>query len=364
VSKPQELQKFNFFIPLKEILVFCAPLLDLSVTARDSLGQSNFSKLLLIYWVFVSMLLSNLYRGIVVENIVAPSNFEYPVTFDDLKNHSFQIFATESLLTYGSQYKSTFLQHVFDCMRKIGNCPPFSYSLNIAADMKLESAIKKIKIYRNHTKLQMKNSLSKFERRMLNVYAENAKIQQVYEEFMKTNLSVSQAEDEGRNLVSDYLYQHTKSIDFSNLSAAFEEIMICDGTVFVGFIEDVMEIKRRLPARSVTTGQKFYASQTQGYEHNIRYNLPVTGSSSSNEKVPRNLRAAFESGIFNAWKNFVLRLNYINLKVRTKRENVTMKLESRVISFFVSFYVFAAMLSIVLLVENLGSVWNIVVRKR
>ena len=110
------MQKLGLVLPLKEIYVFFASLLDISVTIRSTLGKSNFLKLLLFYWVLVSMLLSNLYRGIVVENIVAPTNFLYPVNFDDLKVHSFQIFAIESFDKSDlSLYKSAFFHHLITC---------------------------------------------------------------------------------------------------------------------------------------------------------------------------------------------------------------------------------------------------------
>jgi len=361
--KPGRLQKLGLYIPLKEILVFCSPMLDLSVSDRDLQEQSNFSKMLLLYWMFVSLLLSNLYRGIVVENIVAPSDFEYPVKYDDLKIHSFQIFTTKAYLTYETQYKSAFIEYLLTCM-KTEQCPPIGNPTETID--KFQSTIYALSSNRMFTEASVKDSISKFERRILNVYS--AYIQHVYVEFMKNNLTLEQADIEGQKLLPDYLYRLTQSMGSKNLSSAFDEIMMCNRTVFVGLKEDLAEIKQRLPARSVKTGQRFYASATHGYEHDIRYGFSDTGSYFSDEKVPRNFRAVFESGSFNAWQDFILRTNYLNFRVQTKREHVAMKLQSGILSFFVSIYVFLSLLFIILLTENIRSTlegvdWNIVVNK-
>jgi len=100
-------------------------------------------------------------------------------------------------------------------------------------------------------------------------------------------------------------YEHTQCFDPKNLNAVFDEIMTCKSTVFAGLIEHLREIKHRLPPRSIKTGQKFFTSETHSYEKQIIYSFSDTGSATSDDKVPRNFRAVFESGIFNAWKSFI-----------------------------------------------------------
>jgi len=355
------MQKLGFYLPLRETLVFCAPLLDLAVSFRDNFGKFNVPKLLLLHWVFVSMLLSNIYRGIVVENIVIPRDFQYPVTFDDLKTHSFQIFAIESF-DHSTFVESAFYEHVSSCFFIDDKCPPVGNLSDKDIYEKYQSLLETLR-KSSLAERQAKRVLSKFERRLLDVYSENEIIHSLYEDFMMNKLTFEQAETEGQKLVSEYLYRRTQSIEPKNLNAVFYETMTCNRTAFTGFVEHLAEIKRRLPTRSVKTGHKFYVSETHGYEHNIRYIVPTTGSASSDEKVPRNFKAVFESGIFNAWQDFILCLSYMNLRVRTKREYVAMKLESGILSLFLSFFVFAGLLSIILLLEHIKSVFQIIFRR-
>jgi len=196
-----------------------------------------------------------------------------------------------------------------------------------------------------------KHNVTDFERQIMDVYRAN--IKSVYEKYIEDKLTFEEAETEGKKLVSGYLYEHTQSFEPKNLNALFGEIMTCNSLVFVGQIDELKEIKHRLPARSVKTGQKFYTSKTHGYEKHIRYSLPDTGSATSDDKVPRNFRAVFESGIFHAWQEFILRLKSTHLRVRTEREPKAMKLESRILSFFVSFFGFGSFLSVILFVEKL-----------
>jgi len=302
------------------------------------------------------MLLSNLYRGIVVENIVAPKNFEYPEKFDDLKYHSFHIFAIESFDNIFNISKSAFYRQLKICIDRRTQCSA-DYTLSKETQRKLFDVFKKVgKNSRFHidTDIMGEKIFSGFKRRVMDVYSAN--IIPVYEKYIQEKLTFEQAETEGKKFLSEYLYEQTQSIESRNLNGVFEEIMSCNNTVFVDVVEYLKEIKRALPTRSVKTGQKFFTSETHGFEANIRYSLPDTGSATSDDKVPRNFRAIFESGIFNVWKNFFLRLKSRNLRIRTKREAEVMKLESRVRSLFMSFFGFAFFLSIILLVEKVNSI--------
>jgi len=289
-------------------------MLDLSVSPRDIFGKSYFAKLFLLYWIFVFMLLSNLYKGIVVENMVTPKKFEYPVKFDDLKTSGFEIFTTHSYLLGIYEYKSPF-QAYLDEYDRSSKCP---YVSNVSADAIDAKVLSTLVMLSKQSKYGDKEILpSNFEKTMLAVYTKNT--QPLYEEFMKNKMKFEQVEIEGQNYISDYLYRHTKSSEYDHLIGVFDEIMNCNQTVFVSEIEELLEIKRRMPARSVKTGYEFYTSKTHGYEHDLKYVLEATGYASSEGKVPRNFKSYFESGIFNVWRKFILELKFRNLRVQTRR---------------------------------------------
>ena len=251
-TKLGRIQKFWRFLPLKEISVFVAPLLDQSVSTRSILEKSNFLKFLVFFWIFVSILLSNLYRGIVVENIVAPTNFIYPQIFDDLKFHSFKIFAIKSfdwsdLLVS----KSAFFQHLVTCDQNLEHCKNY---YNLSDEMSGKKFLNIFtKMWSNRSHSVVKDKVSDFERQILDVFRANIRL--VYEKYVDDKLTFEQAETEGRKLISGYLYEQTQSLEPNNLNDAFDEIMACKSTVFVGLIEHLKEIEHRLPPRSIKTGQ-------------------------------------------------------------------------------------------------------------
>ena len=311
------------------------------------------SKLLILGWIFISLLLANLYKGIVVENMVAPKVLEYPETFQDLRTHKLTLYATESLGRYSKQRKSILIEHLEQCLYQFVHANRCIAPENLTGlyEMrdKLQAIVESLDL--NTENRGRKDLVSTFELRIIYTYGE--KIQNDYEKFLEDKITFEENKISGEKLVEDYLHSKTISTSINNLTSMFENLMLCNGTIFVEQKAQLMKIRHRLPIRSIKTGNEFFTSNTNGYEEKVLYGLTNTGSSPSDEKVPRNFRAVFESGIFNAWQVFTFRMKYMELRIPVIRKFEPMKMEKGIISFFIGFCIFLGISIFIFILEQL-----------